>query len=204
MAARKKKHNLELEEMVVTTRSRDERLDKQEKAAEDMRNAVIMTAEEKLYSAEDDIFKERQDVIEDFTEEVGESGEEISEEAMAKLNEMISEFGEEELKELEEAMEQLENMEIVDPHMSKEDLEDLKRKHRAAEQKAIMKADMDYLKGMIKLQTEKSADIKGISSNGSFDTAAIQNTLPTAGGVLPDLSTSGLSVFGEPTVDIQV
>ncbi len=58
-------------------------------------------------------------------------------------------------------MEMLESMEIVDPHMSKEDLEDLKRKHRASEDKAIMKANMDYLKDMIKyVSVAPSIDIK--------------------------------------------
>ena len=46
------------------------------------------------------------------------------------------------------SQEMLENMEIVDPHMSEEELEELKRKHRAAENKAIVKAEMDYLKGL--------------------------------------------------------
>ena len=73
-----------------------------------------------------------------------------SQDMLSELGKILAEFGEEELKELEEAMEMLEDMEIVDPHMSKEDLEELKRKHRATEQKAMVKADMDYLKGMIK------------------------------------------------------
>lgn len=203
MAARKKEHNLELEELVVTTQNRDKRLDEQEEAVEDMRNAVITAAEEKLYNAEDEIFEERQDLIGDFTEEVKESGEEISDEAMAELNEMISKLGEEELKELEEAMEQLENMEIVNPHMSKEDLEELKRKHRAAEQKAIMKADMDYLKGMIRLQTEKGADMKALSGNTS---SGEQMAGPAAAAAFTgaDFSVASISTPCEPSVDIQV
>jgi len=66
------------------------------------------------------------------------------------MQEDSASFSEEELKELEEAMEMLETMEVVNPHMSKEDLEELKRKHRASEDKAIMKANMEYLKDMIK------------------------------------------------------
>ena len=65
---------------------------------------------------------------------------------------MVAEFGEEELKQLEEAMEAFESMEVLDPHMSDEQFEDLKRKHRAAENKAIVKADMDYLKDMARIQ----------------------------------------------------
>ena len=37
--------------------------------------------------------------------------------------------------------------------MTREELDEMKHKHRTDEQKAILKADMDYLKGMIKQQS---------------------------------------------------
>ncbi|MBR1861889.1 MAG: hypothetical protein IJ796_08540 [Lachnospiraceae bacterium] len=189
MAARKKKHHLELEEMVVNTQRRDERQDEMEQAASDMKNALITAEEEKLTEKEDAIFEEREQMLSESIEQARETGREMSEEALAELNDMIADFGEEELKQLEEAMEMLENMEIVDPHMSKEDLEELKRKHRAAENKAIMKADMDYLKTTIKHQLEKAA---GASGTGP---AGVSGSLPgfSPGGA-PDAMTAGVDV----------
>ncbi|MCR4657251.1 MAG: hypothetical protein K5770_13665 [Lachnospiraceae bacterium] len=161
LTARKKKRHLELEEMAKTTGERDERADQTEKACSDMKNAVIAFEEEKVTEKEDAIFEERQEMAEEASDSIKESGTDNSGGIPASLNEMISEFGEEELKELSEAMEALSDMEIIDPHMDREELEELKRKHRAAEQKEIVKADMDYLKGMIRHQLEKGEAFPG-------------------------------------------
>ena len=170
MVARKKKHHLELEELVEHTRERDEIEDKAEEAADGIKDAMISAEQEKLSQKEDEVFEERQDILQVAAEE-GQT-----EDMLAELNEMLSEYGEETLKELEEAMELLESMEFMDPHMSEEELEELKRKHRAAENKAMVKADMDYLKDMIKHQTGKGAAIPGMSAGmqgiGTMATAA--------------------------------
>ncbi len=209
MAARQKKNHLELEEMIVNTQKRDKLLDKQEEVVTDVKNAVIQSGEEKLNKAADGIFEQRQDMIEQAMAEMKENGEDISDEAMAELNEMISEYGEDELEKLTEAMEQLELMEIVDPHMSEEDLEELKRKHRLAEQKAIMKADMDYLKGVIKLQMQRMDEAKTPGS-GSV-TAAGEMTVGGNFGQAPVPAVSevfgaltGAPVSCTPSIDIQV
>ncbi len=161
MVARKKKHHLELEELVKYTQKLDDELDKQEEAAASMEQAMVLAKEEEVSEKEDEIFDARIEMLDEALENMKESGVALSDDKLTELNEMISEFGEEELEELEESMEMLENMEIVDPHMSKEDLEDLKRKHRASEDKAIMKANMDYLKDMIKyVSTMPSIDIQ--------------------------------------------
>jgi len=167
MAARKKKHHLELEEIAEITGKRDEREDKAEETGEDIKNAMITAKEEEIAKQEDAIFDERMEMLEEAKEEFSEKSEQLSEEMLDELNEMISKFGEEELKELEEAMEMLESMEVIDPHMSKEDLEKLKKKHRASENKAIVKADMDYLKGMIKLQTQGSVPVDTSGMSGT-------------------------------------
>lgn len=182
MAARKKKHHLELEEMADNTRKRDEVQDKLEETCENMENALVSIKEEKVSEEEDAIFDERTEMIHEAEEQFKESGRQVSEDMLSDLNEMIAEFGEEELKELEEAMEMLENMEVIDPHMSKEDLDDLKRKHRAAENKAIMKADMDYLKDMIKHQLDKGGSIPGISSGG-VNTGISITSVPAGAGI---------------------
>ena len=165
LVARKKKHHLELEELVENTGKLDEKQEASEEAADAVKSALIEAEEEEVTDQEDEIFEERSEMLEELTTQAREQSEELSDAAMTELNEMISEFGEEELEQLEEAMEQLENMEVLDPHMSKEELEELKRKHRAAEQKAMVKADMDYLKDIIKHQMEKGTTIPGLKTD---------------------------------------
>ncbi len=167
MVARKKKHHLELEELVTMTEKRDEKQSEMEEASAEMKDAIIEEAEDEVAKEEDAIFEEREDMLEEATEELQAEGQDSSEELLSSLNEMIADFGEEELKELEEAMEMLEDMEMLDPHMSEEELDELKRKHRAAEQKAIMKADMDYLKDLIKHQVSQGGGIPGMSGGNA-------------------------------------
>lgn len=178
MAARSKKHHLELEEQATNCRKLDEKQDKLEEASSDMTTAMISEEEEEVTEQEDAIFEEREEMLEEATAEMEENGEELSDEMLSELNEMIAEFGEEELEMLEEAMEMLEDLEMLDPHMTEEELEELKRKHRTAEQKAIMKADMDYLKGMIKHQMEKGGDILGLNSSGTPAASTFSAAVP--------------------------
>ena len=167
MAARKKKHHLELEELADTLHKRDENVkeseDRMKETASGMQSVLAEQAQEAVSKQEDDVFEKRQELEDAMLEELKESSSQVSDEMMAELEEMIAEFGEEELKELEEEMEQLENLEVVDPHMSEEELEELKRKHRHAENKAMVKADMDYLKGMFKHYQEKGISLPGFS-----------------------------------------
>ena len=186
MVAKKKKHHLELEELARTVSKRDEKLEQQEQAAVDMKNSMVTADEEKIVKRQDEIFDERIEMI-------SEAAEQMNDQMLKELNEKIAEFGEDELRELEEAMEMLENMEMIDPHMTKEDLDELKRKHRASEQKAMMKADMDYLKGMIKLNSAG----KGMSSV-SFPSAAGSNIS------LPAMSVPTVSTPVSVSIDVQV
>ncbi|MCR4611926.1 MAG: hypothetical protein K5644_08520 [Lachnospiraceae bacterium] len=182
MAARKKKHNLEQEELVSNTIKRDDSLKKQEDASQDstdMMDEVVSAVEEEISNQEDAIFEERFELMEDIISQIEDSGmEEMSEEMMQQINEFISSFGEEELQELEDAMQLMESMEIIDPHMSEEEFEKLKTKHRTSEYKAIMKADMDYLKAIVKLNVATpsvdapvSSDAPAAPSIPSFDMA---------------------------------
>ena len=171
MVARKKKHHLELEELVVTTQSRDERAEEFEENVSGVRDALITSAEDKIKSAEDDILDERVDMIDEALDDIKENNMEISEEELADLNEMIAEFGEEELKELEEAMEDLESLEIIDPHMSSEELKELKIKHRNSEHRDMVKADMDYLKEIIRHQLQTGGVSLSRDTDNASDTA---------------------------------
>lgn len=92
-------------------------------------------------------------------------GEEIlSQEEMKKL---LQEF-EEIMKELEESggLDLEELMPISSEEMDPEDLELLKKKHRAKEMKEIMEADMKYLKAMFnKLERERQEGLDSIKSD---------------------------------------
>ena len=181
MAARKKKHHLEMEEMAANNIQRDENASRQEETVKAIRDSPVNAAEEEVSKQEDEIFEEREALAEELSEGVEETGEGYFEDMVSELNEMISELDEETLEELEKAMEFFEDMEILDPHMTREDLDELKRKHRAEEQKAMLKADMDYLKGMIKHQMNRSngtLEMRGNSfgSVASFPSGRIMAT----------------------------
>ena len=94
-------------------------------------------------------------------------------------------------------MELMETMEVVDPHMSKADLEDLKRKHRASEDKAIMKANMEYLKDMIKHELTKNASMSGMGGGSGISSAATVSAPQNIG-----VSVSAPQMQS-PTIDIQ-
>ena len=202
MVARKKKHHLELEEMVARTQKMDERFDKQEDATQGIQSAITQAEEEKITEKEDEIFDEREVMLEEALAQIEESGAAVSDEMMADLNKMISEFGEEELKELEEAMEMLENMEVVDPHMSKEDFEDLKRKHRASENKAIAKANMEYLKNMIKHELGKAGRTPGMGGGQSAPVSVSSPAVQMANVSMPAMSPAPAS--DGPSIDVSV
>lgn len=157
MVARKKKHNLEVEELIENTQKLDERMEKSEDFNADLRQDVVAMQEEKVRKLEDEVFEDREETFDEYVEEFQELGEELTEDELAELNQFVSEMSEEVLEELEESMELLEEMEVVDPHMSEEDLSKLKQKHRSSEGKDMVKADMDYLKSLIKYET---VDIK--------------------------------------------
>ncbi len=164
LVARKKKRHLELEELVEQTRKRDEKLDKLKEASEDMKNAYISLEEEKVSELKDSIYEDRQDILDEGIEYAKEEGLENSEDMLKELNEQISELGEEELKKLDEISEKLMAMEIIDPHMDEESLKKLREKHRSDENKAMVKADMDYLKEMINSLYHDPTGVPGTTS----------------------------------------
>ena len=201
MVARKKQHHLELEEMVERTQSRDEKLENQRDVGQQMQSALASAEEEKITEKEDAIFDAREEMLDAALQQMQEGEASFSEEELKELNEMISEFGEEELKELEEAMEMLETMEVVNPHMSKEDLEELKRKHRASEDKAIMKANMEYLKDMIKHELGKNVSMPGMGGSGVSPATSMSMPQGMGMGIEMDVSAPQASA---PSFDIQI
>jgi SpoVK/Ycf46/Vps4 family AAA+-type ATPase len=159
-----------------------------------MKQSLYSAYEEKITEAEEKIYAKREEERDALREQLAESDMDVSKEMMEEMEQLISELGEEQMEQLEEAMDLVESLEVIDPHMSKEDLEELKRKHRASEEKALLKADMDYLKGMVKLQ-QKSAGIIGGMSGSGFTAAASAGAVP---GYDP-----GLSIFSGGTVSME-
>ena len=202
MAARKKKHHLELEELIHTIQKRDEHADEREdrmkESASGIQSVFSEQAQEEVSKQEDAVFEKRQELMDEMQEELKESAAQASDEMMAELGEMIAEFGEEQLKELEEEMEQLVNLEVLDQLMSEEELEKLKQKHRHAENKAMVKADMDYLKGMFKHFQEKGVSVPG------FSMAAQSAATPIFSVTVDNFTSASVSSSQTTSIDIQI
>ena len=105
--------------------------------------------------------------------------------------------GEEKLEEQEDAMALLENMELLDPHMSKTELDGLKQKHRAAENKAIVKADMDYLKDLMRHLQGQAGSMPGMNASGF-------GVISGSAGVSISASVSGDPAPDGGMIDLQV
>ncbi len=168
LVARRKKHHLELEEMGAISVERKEEEDKAEESRDAYANALIGSTEEDLEAKEDEVLKAREEALDKAREEG------LSQDLLEELGKMLSDFGEDELKELEEAMSFLEELEFADPNMSEEDLEELKRKHRNSENKAIVKANMEYLRSYIKHQVQSAGTLPKLNTiNTSVNVAAL-------------------------------
>ncbi|MBD5452668.1 MAG: hypothetical protein HDR25_08510 [Lachnospiraceae bacterium] len=108
----------------------------------------------------------------------------IQEEMQKLLEEITSESGLDELSE--------ELLSAFSEDMDPEDLEAMKKKHRNEELKAIMEADLKYLKAIFnKLQREKEANASGASSIVSDNGVNGQSvTLELGGAEIPVESTA--------------
>ncbi len=183
--AKKKKHHLELEELVEKTQQTDEKLEElkgepKEGSGGGFTNFdFIEEAQQEIEDARDEILEEispeEMMAVEACMEEIPLEEipiEEISVEEipvepasgdMEEFSEEMTEAVSEALSNLDEAQEMLEELEVVDPHMSKEDLKKLKIKHRSSEEKDIVKADMSYLRDMIKHALDQQMQSTGAS-----------------------------------------
>ena len=93
MVARKKKHNLETEEMVENIQKRDERQDKLEEAASNAEREKVNAAEDQIADREDAVLEEREEMAHELAEQIGTRHIEISDDELAELNEMLAELG---------------------------------------------------------------------------------------------------------------
>ena len=155
VVAQRKKNNLELEELVQNTQKRDELLKKQEEtsssmsidAFEQLKDEVLdkqfKAIEDNAKIIQEEMAKKQQELRKEAQREQTEN---VREEMEEQMSAFLDEMDDEQSEMLKEMSEMLDAVEIVDPHMDEQQLNKLKLKHRLAENKALMKADMDYLK----------------------------------------------------------
>ncbi len=192
--AKKKQRHLEMEEMITRTQKRDELRDKTEQAAEDMAMAQRDQLEEKLTDEQNEFDEKQTAMFVEAIEKLKETQSEISDDMIAAVDEMIKSMTEEEQEMLSEMAEMLENMEILDPHMSEEDLKKLRTKHRNAENREIVKADADYWKSMMKHNVEKANSPATGSSTAGFAMPSISIDV-SVGSAAPSAADLVMSSF---------
>lgn len=184
--AKKKRNNLELEEMVSHTISQDEqakRLYDQDitissstraKGDEDALEKPIDQDLEGDGLSDDDQTLESLPIEEaldeydlnEYTNDEYASDYDIDDELSQELAKSLDQLLEEAADMMQEGLDELmDAMEVVNPHMDREDLEKLKNKHRCDEQKEIVKADTDYLKEYIRI-LKQEATTSNTDGNG--------------------------------------
>ena len=213
VVAQRKKNNLEMEEMAKNTRRRDEMQEKLQDSASSLKNDVVEAAKDQIMDEQLKNIQEQSEISreearqnrEEIQEKLKET-EELTEQMMENMDEM-EDFSEEmsdaEMEALKEMSEMLDAMETIDPHMSEEELSKLKLKHRLSENKALMKADMDYLKGMFKSMDARGAN--GMTTLGqgmSFGTVSASPSIPN---VSIDMNTTAMEAGGgSPSLSVDV
>ncbi|MCR5507983.1 MAG: hypothetical protein K6F34_04775 [Lachnospiraceae bacterium] len=216
VVAERKQNNLKLEEMVANTQKRDEMLKKMEEIGEsnksDVLNAVKDEITERQFEKIDEQTELMKEEAEKLREEMDKKIEATQEKMLEQMDEFAEEMSDEESEMLREMSEVIDAMEIVDPHMSEEELEKLKTKHRFSEQKALMKADMEYLKSVYKnIDGRSSAGASGISSgmSGAFGASQSMSAFGSASvsvssaGAIAGSADSGASA-PVPAVDVSI
>ena len=181
--ARKKQRHLEMEEQAVRTQKRDELLDKTEQAAEDIAMSQRDLLEDELTDEQNEFDEKQTAMFVEAMEKLKETQSEISDDMIASVDAMIDAITETEQEMLSEMAEMLENMEILDPHMSEEELAKLKTKHRNAENKEIVKADADYWKAMMKHNLEKTNTPSAAGAFSASQMPAMSVDISVAGAV---------------------
>ena len=191
VVAERKKNNLTLEELVTNTQKRDELFKKMKESGSS--GSMTVDAYEQL---KDEVLDKQLKLIEDnekaMREEMAKKQQEIEKEAARKQAETVreemqeqmgaflDEMDDEQSEMLREMSEMLDAVEIVDPHMDEQELNKLKLKHRLSENKAIMKADMDYLKGM--MPSHSAGPVPGVMSGGMAGTGMAGGLMGATGG----------------------
>ena len=195
VVAERKKNTLELEELVQNTQKRDERMKKEESSSSMTVDAYEQLKEEvldkQLKMIEDNAAAMREEIAnkqEELKKEAQrEQAEVIREETQEQMSAFLDEMDDEQSEMLKEMSEMLDAVEIVDPHMDEQQLNKLKLKHRLAENKALMKADMDYLKGT--MNSHGAGAMPSLGAGLGFAGGIMSG----AGGFAAGIGSSGIS-----------
>ncbi|MCM1183208.1 MAG: hypothetical protein NC337_07525 [Roseburia sp.] len=170
---------------------------------EDLKNALVhakrmeriakkrvkhMQEEERARQGGTCFIQEEQEDTDDMELLEEEQGAEMTDEELEELMQELEEMMQETLEELEatEGLRDLadEMMTTVQKDMAPEDLDRLKKKHRADEMREIMEANMKYLKALFnKLEREKRANAAGSSDSGSSAGSSSSQPSGSSGGV---------------------
>ncbi|MCR4807708.1 MAG: hypothetical protein K5857_08535 [Lachnospiraceae bacterium] len=214
VVAQRKKSNLELEEMAKNTQKRDEMQDKLQESASSLKNDVLENAKDQIMDEQLQNIQEQAEISREETRQNREKIEEKLAEEQEKMQQMmesaegmedlVEEMSDAEMEAMREMSEMLDAMETIDPHMSEEELNKLKTKHRLSENKALMKADMDYLKGVFKSLDARGANGmttlgQGMSFGGTVTQSPSMSPIGT-GMNMTALEGGG----GEPSLSVDV
>lgn len=216
IVASRKKNNLELEEMAENTRKRDEQLKTLQDSASSLKNDEIEAVKDKITDEQLKNIEEQSEISreearqnrEKLNEKIEESRE-LTEQMMESTEELTDELSDAEGEMLREMSEMLDAMEVIDPHMSEEELNKLKTKHRLSENKALMKADLDYLKGVFKELDVKGANGmttlgQGLSFGGTVSSGSLSSGAGGFSGAM-GFAGSGFEPSGAaPSVSVDV
>ena len=214
VVAQRKKNNLELEEMAKNTQKRDEMQEKLQESASSLKNDALENAKDQIMDEQLKNIEEQAEISKEEARQNREKIEEKLEESQEQMQQMMEnmegmeEFAQEmsdaEMEAMREMSEMLDAMETIDPHMSEEELNKLKTKHRLSENKALMKADMDYLKGMFKTMDARGAN--GMTTLGQG--MSFGGTVSQAPSISPVGTGMNMTAMegggGEPSLSVDV
>lgn len=162
------------------------------------------------YFEEDEVEEKETDEASDSESAAKEQESKASEEKLRELEQELKELMEESMEEtMEESLKELteELVGAVHSNMEPEDVERLKKQHRADELREIMEADMKYLKALFEqLAKEKQAAMNG-SGNSSIpsDTGNVSGVSLELGGVeMPVETTEAPVEIAGASVDVSV
>ncbi|MCR5054299.1 MAG: DUF4175 domain-containing protein [Lachnospiraceae bacterium] len=181
-AAKKKKRHLEAEELIEASqekKSSEEKIEESKEAGGSGfdRTDMIALAEDKIDEAEEKIDDMEAEKLAEYMTEINtDESQEMTEDMIAAMDEMMEEYSNEARQMLDDTMEMLSELETADPNMSEEEFQKLKTKHRQSERKDIVKADMEYLKGMFQQYEKKMHDMPGTGA-GAIGVAALSSAI---------------------------
>lgn len=129
---------------------------------------------------------------------------ELAEMSAEELEEIMQEL-QEEMEELaqEQELEMMELMQTVNTDMDPEELEQLKKKHRADEMRDIVEADMKYLRALFSQLEKERQDSSSNDSGVSLQLAGVEIPVQTDGRTAAEVASQAAPAAGG-TVDISL